>query len=299
MKRISLLAGAFVFVLIFSGCSPALVSPLTWQSTPVVADGKLTEWKAPLRFYDSNSKLNYVVTNDKENLYICIRIPDEQSQMKIMRAGMDIWIDTTGKKNKQVGISFPLPAKARSSEEGSENRSEYKRGEKGNTGRWRKKLLDESNEILLTGFNQPMNGLTARQNTYGLNIGINWDTNNIMIYEAVIPFRTFYKPELTKTDSLKDFGFSIVVNGISAPERNNSGGGGGMPGGMGGGRGMGGGGMGGGGGMPGGGGMGGRGGGMGGGHRGGGGMGGGGGYSQSNPLYETNKFWVKVRLASK
>ncbi len=283
----------FCFLVFLISCAPSVISQLGWQSTPVIIDGKLTEWEAPLRFYDTETKLNYVVSNDKENLYICIRAADEKSQQKIMRAGMQIWIDTSGKKNKQVGISFPLSAKTRIRED-NETHTDFKRGEKPNTERWHKKIIEESNEMFLTGFKSPLTGLTALQNTSGLNISINWDVNNIMIYEAVIPFSTFYKPALLLKDSLKTFGFSIVVNGITAPEsNNNNGSGGGMPGGMGGsGGGMGGGGRGGGG-MGGGG----RGGGMGGGGGRGGGMGGGG--TPSNPMYETNKFWVKVRLASK
>jgi len=287
------ISGSIVFFLVsLVSCAPAVISQLSWQTTPVVVDGKLSEWQAPLRFYDTETKLNYVVSNDKENLYICIRAADEKSQLKIMRAGMQIWIDTSGKKNKQVGISFPLSAKTRTNEDG-ESHTEFKKGEKPNVDKWHKKIVDESNEMFLTGFKPPLNGLTARQNTSGLNVSVNWDANNIMIYEAVIPFGTFYKPALLAKDSLKTFGFSIVVNGITAPESNsnNSGGGGGMPGGggMGGsGSGMGGGGQGGG--MGGGG----RGGGM-----GGGGMRGGGGGVPSNPMYETNKFWVKIRLASK
>ncbi|HWY38756.1 MAG TPA: hypothetical protein VNY73_09370 [Bacteroidia bacterium] len=277
-----------LLLLVIFGCSPAVITRLNWQSAPVVADGRLTEWQAPLRFYDPDTKLNYVVSNDKENLYVCIRAADEQSQMKIIRGGMQVWIDTTGKKKKQVGISFPLSAKMRTND-GEESPSEFKRSEKPNMERLHKKITDEANEMLLTGFKQPLNGYTARQNTSGLKLSINWDTNNIMIYEAIIPFSTFYKPTLTNADSLKTFGFSIVVNGLAAPERKDDGGSGGAN--------MGGGGMGGGGGMSGN--RGGMGGGMGGGRgMGGGGMRGGGG-APSNPMYETNSFWIRFRLASK
>ena len=139
----------------------------------------------------------------------------------------------------------------------------------------------------------------APENEYGINVSINWDVNNIMIYEAIIPFKTFYKPTLTAIDSLKNFDFSMTIHGFPPPEKKddggNSGGGGGMGGGgmPGGGGGMGGGGM--------------NGGGMGGGGRGG--MGGGGGargggmrgnsMAEVNPMYETKSFWVKVRLSAK
>ena len=121
-----------------------------------------------------------------------------------------------------------------------------------------------------------------------------------MIYEAVIPFKTFYKPSLVAKDSLKNVDFSMTIHGFPAPEKKDDSGSGSG----GGGGGMGGGGMGGsGGGMGGagggrGGGMGGAGGGMGGGGGRGGGMRGGS-TAEVNPMYETNSFWVKIRLAAK
>ena len=149
----------------------------------------------------------------------------------------------------------------------------------------------------LVGFKKSIPDYLAPENEYGINVSINWDVNNIMIYEAVIPFKTFYKPALTAIDSLKNFDFSMTIHGFPAPEKKddggNSGGGGGMGGGMPGGGGMGAGGM--------------NGGGMGGGSMGGGrggmsgGRGGGmrGAQAEANPMYETNSFWVKVRFSAK
>jgi hypothetical protein len=299
-----ILFGIIVFI---SACSPKATFQSGWQTTPVTVDGNPSEWRIPLRFYDSDTKLNYTLSNDDEKIYLCVRIVDELSQAKVVRNGINIWFDTLAKKNKKVGILFPVPDRTADEDQADASRSSgshHGGGKKpgSDLDAIKKKFLQQANQMQLTGFKSGIpDFLAASQNDYGINVSINWDVNNIMIYEAVIPFKTFYKPALVAKDSLRNFDFSMTIHGFPAPEKkddgSSSGGGGG---------GMGGGGMGGSGG-----GMGGAGGGMGGagGGRGGGGMGGGGGgrgggmrggnMAEANPMYETNSFWVKIRLAAK
>ncbi len=269
-----------------------------WQKTAVIADGKPNEWPTPLKYYDEKSKLQFAVTNDFENLYFCIKATEEQTQSKILRAGMQIWIDTTGKDLNRVGILFPLSSAVRRADDNpapkeagnGENKTERNSGKKQDISGSRKKFLNEYKEMELSGFKPPINGMNPIQNSYGIAVNINWDSSGIMTYEAVVPFKTFFKDALAASDSLKLLGFSIVLNALPMPE-GHSGGGGGHGGGGGGG--MGGGGMGGtgmgGGGMRGGGG----------GH-GGGGHGGGGGASQgSQYLYEKNTIKKTFQVAVK
>jgi len=269
-----------------------------WQDHPVVADGNPQEWKIPLRFYDAKSKLSYAVTNDLENLYICIRITDDASQVKVMRSGMQVWIDTTGSNNQTTGILFPVHTSETTDQDpGAEAKGNRGSGGGGGTRKpnmagMRSRFQKAYKEMQVTGFKPPIRGGLPLENDFGLNLGINWDASRydssfIMIYEAVIPFKTFYKNKLAPADSIKKFGISIVVNALPRPAGQGSKSGGGTHGGGGG---MGGGGM------------------SGGGMRGGGGMGGGGGRGGrgggsrgtpevANPLYETNKVKMRVQLS--
>jgi hypothetical protein len=61
------------------------------------------------------------------------------------------------------------------------------------------------------------------------------DNLGIMYYEAIIPFRTFYKDEITAADTNKIFGFEIKVNALPAPAMKEGSGGGGKGSGKGGG----------------------------------------------------------------
>ncbi|HXC06807.1 MAG TPA: hypothetical protein VNZ86_18745 [Bacteroidia bacterium] len=304
MKRIKLLA-ALILPLLISSCKSELYHS-GWQSNVVVADGNPQEWEIPLRFYDGKSKLAYTISNDLENLYICIRMTEDASQVKVMKAGMQIWIDTTGGNKQTTGILFPQrppeSSDAGSRSSGSESDGGERRksneggGESGNRSggnrspnmaKMRSSFQKDYKEMMLTGFKAPARGSVPLHNDLGIQLGINWDANKydssyIMIYEAIIPFRTFYHNKLSSADSLRNIGITIQVNALSRPASpGGSHGGGGN---RGGGGGMGGGGM--------------RGGGMGGG--GGGHRGGGGGArpaEPANPLYESNTVKMRMQLS--
>ena len=293
-------------IFLICSCSPKVLYQCGWQNTPVSADGNPSEWRIPLRFYDSDTKLNYTLSNDDEKIYLCVRIVDELSQAKVIKNGLTIWFDTLAKKNKQCGILYPVPD--RNAEEtsqgdgGSRHGGGRKKDGSAELDAIKNRFLRQANQMQLVGFKKNIPDYLTSDNEYGINVSINWDVNNIMIYEAIIPFKTFYKPALTAKDSLKTFDFAMTIHGFPAPEKKddgNSGGGSGMGGGggMGGSGGMGGGGMGGS--SMGGGGRGGMGGG---GMGGGGGRGGGmrgGAASEVNPMYETNSFWARIRFSAR
>ncbi len=283
-QRLSCILAA---ICIIASCKAPLYQN-KWQDHKVIADGKPDEWTIPLRFYDSKSKLSYTVTNDLDNLYICMRVTDDADQVKIMKAGMQVWIDTTGSNNETTGILFPQRSHepAPSAQQSSDTKGKRSEAGKVNIRSMRASFQKDYKEMQLTGFKAPVRGSVPLQNDFGINLGINWDANRfdssyIMIYEAVIPFKTFYKNKLTSADSLKKFGITISVNALTRPASKGGGGsrGGGGGGGMGGG------------GMRGGGGMGG------GGRRGGGGGGQRSNPEAANPLYESNKVKMRMQLS--
>ncbi len=293
-KIIAVCLGLFIL----SSCTHYIyISRSPWQANNIVPDGKPIEWTIPLKYYDEKSKLQFAVTNDYQNLYFCIRATEEQTQTKMLRAGMQIWIDTTGKNEHRVGILFPIASWIRKNEAGEEGQNKT---EKHDISGFKNRFLNEYREMSLSGFKPPINGMNPIKSSHGIITSINWDSIGIMTYEAVIPFKTFYKDSISSSDSLKLMGISIVLNALPMQQgrgegggRQNGGGdmgGGGMDGGGMNGGGMGGGGMGGGGMHSGGGG------GHGGGHHG----GGGGGDSQGSAyLFETNTINKIFQLAVK
>lgn len=274
-------SGLFLLALLaFSSCSDKIYSSLQWQSNKVTTDGRIPEWSNPLRLYDTKSKINYTISNDRQNLYVCMKFSDEISQIKVLQGGMEFRIDTSGKKTLPIAFIFPIAGqqmlqKAKSAEKNKKGFSEdiYRSAMK-------HEQLSQTKNARLIGFKPPLGGMLSLLNTSsGISAAINMDSLGIMYYESVIPFSTFYKNEITAADTNKIFNFEIKVNALPTPSMNEKANGGGKKGSGGmGGRGMGGGG---------------KSGGMKGGGQ------GGGNSSGNNELFVTNKINVKMKISFK
>jgi len=237
-----------------------------WQTKPIFVDGKTDDWDVPLRFYDEKTKLTYSVTNDADNLYICIRATDDDNVKGITRKGLQLWIDTTGKRGHQIGVLFPVIVQR---EKGSGKNKQNNSSDAGATtendsktsymdlpdtireNRIHKRYMDNATQMHVSGFKTIPDGVIELPDTYGLNMATSWNSYNVLVIEAAIPFKTFLKnPKADSTRALGiTFSFNIYPTYTGGGEGSH-GGGGGMGGGMGGrgmGGGMGGGGMGGGG----------------------------------------------------
>jgi hypothetical protein len=224
-------------VLLLSSCSKT-VYYTTWQNTAVKADGVPNEWTLPLRYFDVKSKLQYSISNDADNLYLCIRATDEATQMKIIRAGLQFWVDTTVKEKQHFGLLYPLAfnglRKSRSEADSGFSRmpEAYEQGGK----RVKSRFDKEPKQMQLIGFNISANGFTSLENPYGILANIDWDSFGIMTYEAAVPLRTIYRKESFQPDSIKSLTISIIVPGISLQPRPGGSGeghrGGGMDGGV-------------------------------------------------------------------
>ena len=204
----------FIFgicILVFASCSHEILSGAL-QTSPVKVDGKINDWEIPLRFFDYKTNINYSVTNDLHDLYICMRIADVQMQTKIIRAGMEVWIDTTGKKKKNVGISFPLST-GEKMKYGEKEGTDSPRSETRDRAKMRTAFLASNRDMQLKGFKH-LNGFVPLRNDSGVNVSMNWDSSGTLIYEAKVAFRAFYKENLTSVDSAKVFGIGIVLNGM-------------------------------------------------------------------------------------
>ncbi|OKS89552.1 hypothetical protein [Mucilaginibacter polytrichastri] len=258
-------------------------STLTAPPTEIKIDGDLKEWGDSLRYYNTEKKLNYALANDKDNLYMAIRVNDRTEQIRIIRAGLTLSVNTKGKKKEISSITFPIgnpdqPKMGQDDKKGNPDLLDQQdRDEMMNA------KLTKLRNIKVTGFPDIESDIITTSNTYGIKVALNIDADGYLNYEAAIPLK-FFHAELTDKS---EWAFNIKINGVTRPEgaknADAEGGGGHGGGGRGG---MGGGGMGGGGGR--------HGGGMGGGR---GGMGGNtSGSSDHSELSKSMDFWEKYYL---
>lgn len=216
MKK-SVLSILFLSLLLgIAACTKYIyVSRSNYQEAKITVDGNPNEWPETLKYYDQKSKLQYAVTNDDHNLYICIKAAEDETQTKIFRSGIQIWIDTTGNNEHQVGVAFPLSSDIRRGDQDSDT---HRTIQKTDNVHGRHRYFNDFIEMNLTGFKAPIGGMTSVQNNFGITASINKDSLGIMTYEAAIPFRTFYKEALTAADSLKLMGISIVLREVPSGE---------------------------------------------------------------------------------
>lgn len=236
MKKTALF---LITICLFVSCTHTLYNSSSWQSNTVAIDGQINEWPNPLRFYDQETGINYSISNDHNNLYFCCSISNEFLQTKILRAGLDFGIDTLGKKSFGVEIKYPI-ANSSDRNPGEENNPGAKTdtyGRSGGRSGFKLKLLAEAREMELIGFKSHIGKIISLSppNNTGISAAINFDERGIMNYEAVIPFSTFFKKELTPSDSNTIFNYQIKINPDSKSSNGNngkSGSGGGGAGGM-------------------------------------------------------------------
>jgi hypothetical protein len=84
---------------LLSGCSKQLLQS-NWHSTQKT-DGTF-------RFYHPDSKIRYNITNDSAHVYLTMDVTDRLTMMKILRAGMRVFLGDAGKKKERNELQFPI-----------------------------------------------------------------------------------------------------------------------------------------------------------------------------------------------
>jgi hypothetical protein len=210
--------------------------------------------------YSEKGKFYYYFSNDGENLYITLRIFEQEVQRQILFKGLSIWVDTDGKKSKKTGLRYPVIQRSQEmdnrSQQENQRPSQQGRNEGAMPGRQgapggmqrgdgffsgRNMQLPEGSKIELTGFGSNGRQIISADEPGSFRANMKMDKEGNMWYQVSIPLSKMPVSSATgkKTDNSFILGFSYPVS--SAPQmRGGAGGaGGGYGGGMGGGGGMG------------------------------------------------------------
>ncbi|PZF71974.1 hypothetical protein [Taibaiella soli] len=195
----------------------------TWQDQPIVVDGANNDWPSPYPFYDEKAKIGYVVTNDKDNLYVTMQTGDRMTIMKILRNGMTLWIDTSGKKAQNISVNYPME---NADAPTHVQKDQTQPMDKMDADQMHKRMLESARDLYLTGF-KGCNGsfLIKQNNGCGVNVRMGFDEYNTLIWEAVIPFKSFYKDALAATDAHKPIGICFSIKGLQRPKTDGGSGG--------------------------------------------------------------------------
>jgi len=207
--------------------------PGTWQSEPIVIDGDSKDWPSPYPNYDAKAMVAYATSNDRRNLYITMETGDEMTQMKILKQGMTVSIDTNGKKDAEFSISYPLQNDNEPMDVGKAGYG-VKKGEQQHS--LEKKMeqrisknAEGATQLSLDGFKGCNGGfMTTQTNPCGIKVIAKIDEYKELVWEAVIPFKALYnKDSLSEADAGRPISVCFAVKGFKHPESKSSDGGGG------------------------------------------------------------------------
>lgn len=199
-----------------------VVLPGNWQATPIAVDGDNKDWPSPYPNYDSKSKVAYATSNDRNYVYITMQSGDELTQMKILKAGMTVSIDTGGGKETPFNINYPL-------ENGNMEMDlpATLDGQKDGAMQFQKQLsqrirkgIEAANQFTLEGFTGCTGGYMINQVLpCGVKLKARMDEYRELVWEAAIPVKALYgKDVLTAADAGKPISVCFSIKGTKAPK---------------------------------------------------------------------------------
>jgi hypothetical protein len=227
-------AGSLPFVLAltfsFAACSHKMAPLGHYQTTPVVADGLADDWTLPLRFANASYTLQYNVTNDNKNIYICVLSRDEETMIRMLRAGITVYLDPKGANSRDISLHYPLrkqpdPNIRDRNGEPLTNQSDSS---------WKNELLQQSDSYGTTGFPGIENGQFSPGDTKSpLRVAIKFSHHDsLLVYEAIIPIVNVLGTDLSARNPKKPISVGVVLNTFSgqtvAGNQRHSGGGRGL-----------------------------------------------------------------------
>ncbi len=187
-----------------SSCSHQMSPEGRFQDRPVIVDGNTDDWAFPLRFSNEAYTLQYNVTNDNENIYICVVTKDNATQMNILKEGMSVYFDPKGKDSKSISLVFPV--KKTNSENIPVNGANKKA--------LKHQYVLESDFYNTIGFNGMDNGQYAVKDTKtSIRTALKLDKDSGLVYEASVPIKNITGKTFTAKQA-KNFSVDIVVNSI-------------------------------------------------------------------------------------
>lgn len=214
--------------------------PGTWQASAITIDGSDKDWPSPYPEYDDKAQVGYAVSNDKENIYITVETGDPATQLKILREGLTVWIDRTAGKEEVTAINYPIPV-AQTEQQEPRQRTSNKgngQGQQGLGSDWQQRrrmeledkvraALNKAKEYSLQGFKScNLQFPIMEMDTCGIVVRVGLDSTNELIWEAKIPFRSFYfKPQITRADKGKPISVCFETIGMKRPAGQGGGGG--------------------------------------------------------------------------
>jgi len=187
--------------------APSTALALKPPPTAVVIDGSSQEWGDSLRYYNSEKKIHYTLSNDKDNLYLVVKTKDPVQQNNILYAGLTFSVDTKGRKKSAFNTTFPAITSTSPASSFKPNETLEQKTIRANFTKFKR--------IAVNGFKDISDDDLGTTNTYGILVAINYDADGSLVYEEAIPLTLFHAGDLAKNE----WSFNIKMNGVDPPSQ--------------------------------------------------------------------------------
>lgn len=80
----------------------------TPSSEMVTVDGDDLEWTQGEYLYDQDSKMSYAFRKSDTHLFLILRTNQRETLMQSRMSGIEIWVNSDGKKKRRAGVQYPI-----------------------------------------------------------------------------------------------------------------------------------------------------------------------------------------------
>lgn len=158
-------------------------------TSPLAIDGKTDDWQGDWKT-DDDSKFQYNVCFDAENIFIRLKTADDMNQGKMGRLGFTVWLDPNGKKKRKLGLLYPTPTGRDFSQIMNQNPNDTRGREEKRLG-MKRDLIKDTEVLELIGLAKE-NIVSSRVGLKnGIQVIIVMDERGDYVYEAKIPFKAY------------------------------------------------------------------------------------------------------------
>jgi hypothetical protein len=176
----------------------------SWIKSNSLSDSVI--FKEPLRFYDPNTRLQYSIFNDSVNIYCYIKATEKLAQLKIIRTGILLKIDTLGKKKYQKTILYPLIPKKTNKALPILKETDWDL--------FISRFTYDHSYMKTTGFTTSTIEDEPIINNNGISVSITWDRYAVLLYKAIIPISQIVSLNTNLKDSTRLIGFSFYLKNL-------------------------------------------------------------------------------------
>jgi len=215
--------GSIALILLFANFSKKKVYQCKQQKSPVEINQNEFVWGGDYS-YDSKTGIYYGITYDDEQLYVVMKTSDDILKHKIIKAGLNLWIDTNARGKEQLGLMFPVKHNFSTNiimndKNNFQNKNLVKEKTKEEIKKFNNRYLNSLELVDIIGFDGQTE-LTTYKNLSenGINAFLHINSTEYMYYFASIPMdMVFNNPTEYLNNPDRYFSFSFKTNEMEMP----------------------------------------------------------------------------------